>query len=116
MKPKSPPERKKVEFLGSSLADVRGFPDDAQDDLGHQLDSVQMGAEPADWAPMKTVGAGVKELRYQDQQGWFRVVYIATYKDAVYVLHAFQKKSNQTSPHDIDVAKKRLSDLERKQK
>ena len=48
MKPRKTPERKAVEFLGSSLSELRGFADEAQDDLGHQLDSVQLGAEPAD--------------------------------------------------------------------
>jgi len=78
MKSKLPPILKPAEFLGSSLDDLRQFPESAQDDLGHQIDDVQRGRTPPNWKPMKTVGQGVKELRYEDPQGWFRVVYIAT--------------------------------------
>jgi len=63
---------------------------------------------------MKTVGAGVREIRVRDAAGAFRVIYIATLADAVYVLHAFQKKSQATSKRDLDLAIARFKDLMRR--
>lgn len=68
---------KPVEFLGSSLNDLRGFPLSARREAGYQIDKVQYGDEPDDWKPMKTIGAGVQEIRIQDEAGAFRVIYIA---------------------------------------
>lgn len=66
-----------IRFLGSSLDDLRHFPADARQEAGYQLDKVQHGMEPTDWKPMKTVGAGVKEIRIKDDAGAFRVIYLA---------------------------------------
>ena len=96
---------KDIEFLGDSLDALRGFPDGARQDSGYQLDKVQRGLEPDDWKPMKTIGSGVKEIRLTDEQGQFRVVYVAKLADAVYVLHCFKKTTQKTSPKDIDLAK-----------
>jgi len=63
---------------------------------------------------MKTVGPGVREIRVRDAAGAFRVIYIATLADAVYVLHAFQKKSQATSKRDLDLATARFKDLMRR--
>ena len=60
---------------------------------------------------MKTVGVGVNELRMKDEDGIYRVFYIANLADAVYVLHCFQKKTQQTDQNNIDIGKKRLADL-----
>lgn len=57
---------------------------------------------------MKTVGAGVKEIRIRDATGAYRVIYLATRPEAVYVLHCFQKKTDKTSQHDIDLATTRF--------
>lgn len=102
---------KQLQFLGSSLEDLRQFPSDARQEAGYQLDKVQHGMEPADWKPMKTVGEGVKEIRIKDDAGAFRVIYLAKLADAVFVLHCFQKKTEQTSQKDIALAKRRLKDL-----
>jgi phage-related protein len=75
------------------------------------LDKVQHGYEPSDWKPVKTIGDGVKEIRIRDEAGAFRVVYLAKLNDAVYVLHCFQKKTEQTSQKDIVMARKRFKDL-----
>ena len=72
---------------------------------------VQNGQEPDDWKPMNTVGQGVKEIRIRDAAGAFRVIYVARFADAVYVLHCFQKKSQKTSKADLDLASKRYRDL-----
>ncbi len=102
---------KSIEFRGSSLDDLRAFPLAARREAGYQLDLVQNGQEPDDWKPMNTVGQGVRELRIRDAAGAFRVIYVAKFADAVYVLHCFQKKTEKTSKADVDLAAKRYSDL-----
>ena len=105
------PTPKPVAFRGSALDDLRAFPLGARREAGHQLDQVQRGQEPDDWKPMPTVGTGVKEIRIRDEAGAFRVVYVAKFADAVYVLHCFQKKTQKTSKTDLDLAVKRYRDL-----
>ncbi len=104
---------KQVNFLGSSRSDVRGFPEDARREVGIQLDRLQRGIDPDDWKPMKTVGPGVREIRVREASGAYRVIYIATLGDAVYVLHAFQKKTQATSKRDLDLATTRFKELMR---
>jgi len=62
---------------------------------------------------MPTIGAGVREIRIRDTFGAYRVIYIATLIDAIHVLHAFQKKSQETAQHDLDLAALRLRQLKR---
>lgn len=102
---------KKIIFTGSALNDLRAFPITARREAGFQLDRVQAGNEPDDWKPMTTVGPGVQEIRIRDAQGAFRVIYIAKFGTAVYVLHCFQKKTQKTSKHDLDRAAKRMKEL-----
>lgn len=102
---------KPVEFRGSSLDDLRAFPLAPRREAGHQLDQVQNGQEPDDWKPMNTAGQGVKEIRIRDEAGAFRVIYVAKFADAVYVLHCFQKKTEKTCKTDVDLAAKRYRDL-----
>ena len=104
-------DSKPVEFRGTSLSDLRDFPEKARREAGFQLDQVQNGLDPDDWKPMTTVGAGVKEIRVKDETGAFRVMYVAKFEDAVYVLHCFQKKTQKTSKHDLDLAEARYRDL-----
>ncbi len=102
---------KEVEFRGASLDDLRGFPKSAMREAGYQLDKVQKGLEPDDVKPVPTIGAGVAELRIRDDTGTFRVMYVAKFEDAVYVLHCFQKKTEQTAKRDIELARKRFKEL-----
>lgn len=102
---------KPVRFLGDALKCLRDFPEDARQDAGYQLDKVQRGEQPDDFKPMPTIGKGVEEIRVRDDSGAYRVVYTARLAAAVYVLHAFQKKTQTTSKHDIEVAKARYSEL-----
>ena len=99
---------KPIAFLGGSLDDLRGFPADARREAGYQLDRVQRGLDPDDWRPMPSIGAGVREIRVRERAGAFRVIYVATLADVVYVLHAFQKKTRQTAKRDVDLAASRL--------
>ncbi len=102
---------KPIEFLGTSLDDLRAFPIAARREAGHQLDQVQNGQEPDDWKPMTSVGAGVREIRIRDASGAFRVIYVAKLQDAVYVLHCFQKKTEKTNKSDLDLAARRYREL-----
>ena len=102
---------KPVEFRGSALDDLRAFPEAARRAAGYQLDQVQHGREPDDWKPMNTVGRGVREIRIRDTAGAFRVMYVAKFDDAVYVLHCFQKRTQKTSKADLNLAAQRYRDL-----
>ena len=102
---------KPIEFLGDSLDQIRAFPEDARHDAGFQLERVQRGLDPDDWKPMTSIGAGIREIRVRDAVGAFRVIYIAACTDAVYVLHAFPKKSRRTSRRDMAIAEMRLRTL-----
>jgi phage-related protein len=94
---------KEVVFLGNSLNALRDFPDAARRECGRQLSRVQDGLMPDDWKPLITVGKGVYEIRVQLLGQW-RVVYVAKFSSAIYVLHAFAKKTQQTAKADIDIA------------
>ena len=102
---------KPVEFRGTALNDLRGFPQSAMRDAGYQLDKVQHGFPPDDAKALPSVGVGVVELRIWDEAGAFRVMYIAKLEDAVYVLHCFQKKTQQTAGRDIELARRRFKEL-----
>jgi phage-related protein len=101
---------KQVQWVGSSKRDVSEFPDEARRETGAQLFLVQCGLEPKDWKPMPTVGAGVNEIRVQAGGQW-RVLYVAKFEEAVYVLHAFGKKTQRTTKADIETATKRYREL-----
>ncbi len=98
-------------FRGSSLDDLRQFPALAMREAGYQLDKVQNGLDPNDRKPMPSVGQGVKEIRIRDDAGAFRVIYLAKLAEAVHVLHCFQKKTEQTSQQNIELARKRYKEL-----
>ena len=83
----------------------------ARREAGFQIDLVQHGQVPDDWKPMPSIGAGVREIRVREATGAFRVVYVAKFVDAVYVLHCFQKKTQKTSKPDMDLAESRYRDL-----
>ena len=102
---------KEVSFLGDSLDQIRSFPEDARQDAGFQIDKVQNGEAPDDWKPMKTIGKGVREIRIKESSGIYRVIYLANQEDAVYVLHAFRKKTQKTRKTDVDLARKRLKEI-----
>ena len=102
---------KKIQFLGDSLKSLREFPEDAKHDVGYQLDKVQRGEQADDFKPMPSIGKGVEEIRVRDDSGIYRVIYTARLADAVYVLHAFQKKTQTTAKRDIALATKRYAEL-----
>jgi phage-related protein len=102
---------KPIEFLGDSLKRIRDFPEDAKQDCGYQLERVQRGEKPSDYRPMPSIGSGVEEIRVWEESGTFRVIYTAHMEEAIYVLHAFQKKTEATPKKDIDLARRRYVEL-----
>ena len=103
---------KRIVWIGDSLARVRDFPPEARHETGGQLGIVQAGLEPADWKPMPAVGLGVNEIRVR-AGGAYRVIYVAKFVEAVYVLHAFQKKARKTPRADIELVRRRFRSLVR---
>ena len=98
---------KPVRFVGGAKDDLSAFPKFARTRAGHELFMVQAGRNPDDWKTMPTVGSGACEIRVGDEAGAFRVIYVAKFEDAVYVLHSFQKKTRKTSHADLELARER---------
>lgn len=97
-------------FLGTSKADLRSFPDEARREAGVELNQVQLGLDPSHWKPMPGIGPGVREIRIH-AGGAFRVIYLAARTEGVYVLHCFQKKTQKTAPHDLELARQRFQQV-----
>lgn len=106
---------KQIIWLGDSLDRLRAFPSEARREAGYQLERVQAGKAPVDRNPMGAIGLGVSEIRVR-VGGAFRVIYLVKYAEAVYVLHAFQKKSRRTSYLDVELARNRFRALMRERK
>jgi phage-related protein len=102
---------KEVVWMGDSKSAISEFPEPIKEDLGFQLYRLQQGKPPQNSRPMKSIGAGVYELKEQDHQGWYRVIYMLQVKDKIYVLHAFKKQSAKTPKADLDLAKRRLKQI-----
>ena len=92
------------------MREIRGLPEGARAEGSHLLNRVQQGLNPSDWKPVTTVGIGVREIRIH-QDGEFRVLYVAKFLEAVYVLNAFEKKSRQTPQNEIRLAAERLRSM-----
>lgn len=107
---------KPITFLGDSLDVIRAFPKGARREAGFQLDKVQRGLGPDDWKPIKAISPSIREIRIRERAGTFRVIYVATLPEAVYVLHAFQKKTRRTTKADLELARGRFRDLVRKRR
>lgn len=99
-------------WLGSSRADLRAFAALARRLAGFQLRRVQQGLDPDDWKPMQAVGPGVREIRVH-LGGAHRVFYVATRPEAVYVLHAFEKRTQKTSARDLRIGRDRFGVLKK---
>lgn len=97
-------------WLGSSRDDIRRFPEEARQEAGFEAYQIQCGYEPSDWKPVLTIGTGVKEIRLHGRNE-YRVMYVAKFAEAVYVLHAFVKKTQQTSKADVELARTRFKQL-----
>jgi phage-related protein len=98
---------KPIDWRGSSLDDLREFPEAARKRAGYGLRKLQLGELPDDWRPFPEAGPSVNEIRIDSQDGSFRVMYVAKFEEAIYVLHSFQKKTRKTSRNDIEIARTR---------
>lgn len=98
---------KELAFIGTAYADLMAFPRSTIQRVGYQLHLVQSGLMPHDFKTMPSIASGVNEIRITDKQGIYRVIYTAKIADCVYVLHAFNKKTQKTSKQDIEIAKAR---------
>lgn len=106
-----PAARKPITWLGSLLADMRARPGPARRNGGVALDRVQRGLMPPGWKPLPLVGSSVQEVRIRTGRA-FRILYVATRPEAVYVLHVFEKKTQRTAWTDLTLARRRLASLE----
>ena len=104
------PAAKPAVWMASSRRDVRAFPDDARLRVGYELFRVQMGLEPTNWKPMRSMGVGVREIRIRTGSE-HRLLYVAGFAEALYVLHAFEKKTQRTTNPDLDLARSRYREL-----
>lgn len=87
---------KPLTFIGSSLNDLSAFPEESRRVAGHELWQVQQGLQPSDFKPMPSVGSECYEIRIHLSGQW-RVLYVAKFKEAVYVLHALRRKLKRPS-------------------
>ena len=101
---------KSLRFIGSAQDDLKNFPAEARRHAGFELYAVRCGLMPMDFKPMPQVGKGAYEVRIHVQGEW-RVIYVARMADAVYVLHAFQKKTHKTRKEDMDLAARRYRQI-----
>lgn len=109
-----PGKQKPLEWVGPARKELLDFSPSAIHDAGYNLGRVQFGNEPEDWKPMESIGPGACEIRVRTFEGGtlqHRVVYVAKFDEAIYVLHAFAKKSQATSQHNLDVARARYRQM-----
>lgn len=107
-------DEKPLRWIGASYKELTSFPIQARREAGHGLSKVQDGELPKDWKPMESVGPGACEIRIRHWDGGVtqhRVIYVAKFPEAVYVLHAFPKTTEQTSPHNLQVARARYREM-----
>lgn len=103
--------RKDIEFEGDSLAVLKSFPKNVQHDAGFQIDLIAIGKDPNNFSPISRIGPGAMELRIWDEEGTFRIIYVAKFSDAVHILHCFKKKTQVISKSDIKVATDRYKSI-----
>lgn len=97
---------KPIYWIGSSKDDLSNLSEEVRRKAGFQLRAVQRGQMPTDFKPMPSVGKGVEEIRLRTEDA-YRIFYVAKFEEAVYVLHAFQKKTQKTSKQDIQIGQQR---------
>jgi phage-related protein len=103
---------KPLVFLGSALRDLERLPERARSRLGGELEALRTGGQPRHWKPMPAIGTGVREIKVA-AGGAFRAFYVATFNDAIYILHVFQKKSQKTARLDIELGRVRFRMISR---
>jgi len=103
-----------VVWMGNSHEVIKDFPSEAKQNLGRGLREVQEGHRPADSKPVPGLGrSGVFELRDQDADAWYRVIYLKKIGNRVFVLHCFEKESNKIDKQTMRTIEARLGAVER---
>ncbi|HEY9784847.1 MAG TPA: type II toxin-antitoxin system RelE/ParE family toxin [Candidatus Obscuribacterales bacterium] len=102
---------KKLFGIGNTRRRVQQFPKQTRCKAGDELYLVQIGAQPTDWRPMPTIGPGAIEIRIH-QPHEHRIIYVATYPEGIYVIHAFEKKTRQTPQRELDIARANYGDIQ----
>jgi phage-related protein len=105
------PQCADIRWWGNSKEVLTGFPSGVRKDLGFGLWMLQVGDEPPHYRHLKIFGAGVYELREEDAQGWYRVVYLSRIENLVHVLHAFSKKSREIPRNEVNTIKQNLKEF-----
>lgn len=106
---------KELKWVGGSYKRLKAFPAIARRKAGYELGQIQLGEEPSDWKAMVGVGAGAVEIRIHEPHE-HRVIYVAKFAEAVYVLHAFEKKTQQTPEKEIRLAREAYAEVQRQHK
>jgi phage-related protein len=101
---------RKIAFEGDTRQFIKSMPEAARRRAGYDHDLVQRDREPLNWKPFASVGQGVREIRIR-VEGQYRIIYVAKFTDRVYVLHAFQKKTQKTRSADIELARQRYREI-----
>ena len=101
---------KAITWMGGSRGKVRNFPDAARQEAGYQLYRVQQGLSPTDWKPMSGIGSGAAEIRLHEPHE-HRVIYVAKFEEAAYVLHAFEKKTRKIGKRDVEAARQAYKEV-----
>jgi phage-related protein len=102
------PQNAPVAWEGNSREVFMSFPETVKHNFGFYLWQLQEGESPTNYRPLPSVGAGVYELRDQDERAWYRVVYLSRINNVIHVLHCFEKKSRQMPKRDFEKARQRL--------
>ncbi len=108
--------KKEIRWMGTAYQDILEFPAEPRKEAGFQLGKLQAGLDPDNWKPFDEVGSGTKEIRIRETTGIYRVMYVAKFEEAIYVLHCFQKKTETTAKHDKDIAEARYRAIVRERR
>lgn len=109
--------RKPLTWIGSSKKDLLDFPKEVQRTMGYAINLAQQGKKDEDTKPFKGYGGcSVLEIVKEDVSGTFRTIYTVKFEEAIYILHAFQKKSTigkKTPKQDVELIDKRFQEAKR---
>lgn len=97
-----------IVWEGDSREVLKAFPDDVKQNFGFELWQLQLGEQPRNYRPLPSIGAGVFELRDQDERSWYRVVYLSRIDDKIHILHSFEKKTRAMPRKDFEKVRQRL--------
>ncbi|NLS54012.1 type II toxin-antitoxin system RelE/ParE family toxin [Hafnia alvei] len=102
---------KPIDWRGSSKKALLSFCDEVKKAAGFELHRVQYGLEPRHWKPRNDLGSGVVEIRIDNGNNQYRIMYVATFAESVYVLHCFAKKTQKTSRIDNEIVMLRYKEI-----